>query len=266
MLVDFNEDISLRGAFRRQRRVILALMLRNMRTRYFGSGLGFLLAIAWPLSHILIFIAVSLYAGRHAPVGESAALFFGTGSATFMAFSYLAQFTMQSLLATRPLLGFPEVKLLDVVLAAAALEVLSAFTVTLILLTLGYFFGVNIMPRNIEDACAAYGSAILLGLGVGILNSLMAMQVPMWSMIFALSRITLWLASGVIVLPDSVPEPLRTMMSYNPVAQSVEWMRSAYFEGVGYGFLDRAYTIKFGLVAVFLGLLIERVTRGYLLR
>lgn len=266
MLVDFNEDVGLGSAFRRQRRVILALMLRNMRTRFFGSGLGFLLAIAWPLSHILIFILISLSNGRQAPIGESVALFFGTGSATFMAFSYLAQFTMQSLLTTRPLLAFPEVKLLDVVFAAALLEVLSACTVTLALLTLGYFYGVDIMPRSIEDAAGAYASAILLGLGVGILNSLLAMQVPMWSMMFALSRICLWLASGVIFFPDNLPEPVRTMMSYNPVAQSVEWMRAAYYEGVGYGFLDRAYAIKCGIALVFVGLLIERVTRGYLLR
>lgn len=266
MLVNLDEDVGLGAAFQRQRRVILALMLRNIRTRFFSSGLGFLIAIAWPLSHTLIFVAISVYNGRQAPLGESAALFFGTGSATFQAFSYLALFTMQSILTTRPLLAFPEVKLLDAIFAAALLEILSSFTVCMILVLIGAFNGIDVIPRDIEGAACAYGSAVILGLGIGLINSVIAMQVPMWGMIFALTRILLYIASGVIFLPDSLPEPYRTMMSYNPIAQAVEWMRSTYYEGVGYGFLDKSYTLKFGVCAIFVGLLAERLTRGSLMR
>jgi capsular polysaccharide transport system permease protein len=173
---------------------------------------------------------------------------------------------MQSILATRPLLAFPEVKLLDAIFAAALLEILSACTVTSMLLIIGTLYGIDVMPRDIEGAACAYGSAVVLGLGIGLINSVIAMQVPMWGMIFALTRILLWLASGVIFLPDNLPEPYRTMMSYNPIAQAVEWTRSAYYEGVGYGFLDKTYTLKFGVCAIFVGLLAERLTRGALMR
>ncbi|MBY6242513.1 ABC transporter permease [Methylosinus sp. Sm6] len=265
MLSSSDDDAGLGGAFRRQRRVIFALMLRRMRTRFFGNGLGFLIAILWPLSHILFFVAFSVYRGRHAPVGESAALFFATGSATFMAFSYLAMYTMQSISGMRPLLGFPAVKLLDAIFASALLEILSSCTVTLIVLIIGISFGIDVMPRDAEQAACAYGSAILLGLGMGMLNSIMALMVPMWAMVFGLSRILLWISSGAIFLPDTLPEPLRTWMSYNPIAQSLEWMRSAYFEGVGVGFLDKAYVLKVAIFLIFLGFVGERAMRGYLL-
>jgi capsular polysaccharide transport system permease protein len=266
MLLNSDEEVGLGAAFRRQRRVIFALMLRNIRTRFFGSGLGFLLAIAWPLSHIMFFVAWSVYHGRQAPLGESAALFFATGSATFQAFSYLAMFTMRSISAARPLLGFPSVKLLDAMYAASLLEILSCCTVTLIVLIIGVSFGIDVVPRNMEEAVFAYGSAILLGLGVGMLNSILVMMVPMWMVMFGLTRIFLWITSGALFLPDKLPEPLRTMMSYNPIAQSLEWMRSAYYEGVGVGFLDKAYVVKFGVGTIFLGLVCERFMRGFLLR
>lgn len=266
MLLSYDEEVGVGAAFRRQRRVIFALMLRNMRTRFFGSGLGFLIAIAWPFTHIMLFVAYSLIAGRQAPIGESAALFFATGSATFQAFSYLALYTMQSILAARPLLGFPSVKLLDAIFAAALLEMLCSCTVTLVVLTVGALFGVDVMPRDIVAAACAYGSAILLGLGLGIINSVLALAIPMWALIFNFSRILLWIFSGALFLPDNMPEPARTAMSYNPIAQSLEWMRSAYYEGVGVGFLDKIYVLKFAIIAIFLGLLTERLARGYLLR
>lgn len=266
MLLSSDEEVGLGAAFRRQRRVMLALMLRNIRTRFFGSGLGFLLAIAWPLTHITAFVAFSVYRGRQAPLGESAALFFATGTATFQAFSYLSMFTMRSISSSRPLLGFPSVKLLDAMFAASLLEILSCCTVTLIVLIIGVSFGVDVMPRNVEEAFCAYGSAILLGIGVGMLNSILVMVVPMWMVMYSLARIFLYLTSGAIFLPDRLPEPLRTFMSYNPIAQSLEWMRSAYYEGVGVGFLDKPYVVKFGVGVVFLGLVCERFMRGYLLR
>jgi capsular polysaccharide transport system permease protein len=40
------EAYDLWSAARRQRRVLYALMLRNIRTRFFGNGLGYLVAIA----------------------------------------------------------------------------------------------------------------------------------------------------------------------------------------------------------------------------
>jgi ABC-type polysaccharide/polyol phosphate export permease len=79
-----SEGFDLWSAAKRQRRVLLALMLRNIRTRFFGHGLGYLIAIAWPLTHILIVVAVFTLLGRVAPYGDSVVLFIPTGTVTFM--------------------------------------------------------------------------------------------------------------------------------------------------------------------------------------
>ena len=66
-------------------------------------------------------------------------------------------------------------------------------------------------------------------------------------------------------VPDFLPEPARSYASYHPVLQVVEWMRSAYYEGYGEGVLDRRYVLEVAVGSTFLGLLLERATRGHLL-
>ncbi|WP_036291864.1 ABC transporter permease [Methylosinus sp. PW1] len=254
-----------RDAFRRQRLVLFALMLRNIRTRFFGHGLGYLVAIAWPLVHTLIIILLFVFNSRMAPVGESTLLFVATGAVPFQVQAYLSTFMMMSVLQSRPLFAFPEVKVMDSLISSILLEILSSCTVVLILLILGSAFGENLAPRDIEQAALAYAAAIILGVGIGFFNGTLALAMPMWALMYSLLRILLWFASGTVFLPDNLPEPYRTMQSYNPIAQSIEWMRYAYYDGVGAGFLDRAYVLEFGVGMIFVSLLIERMTRGHLL-
>jgi capsular polysaccharide transport system permease protein len=259
------ETFDLWSAAQRQRRVLFALMLRNIRTRFFGNGLGYLVGIAWPLTHILIIVAIFTLAGRAAPYGDSTVLFIGTGVVPFMTFSYLARLMMLSVIRARPLLAFPEVKVLDVLLAAALLEMLAAACVTIVLIIIAWFAGVDVMPRDVVQASYAFGAAILLGLGFGLTNGVIALATPAWFTGYALINILLWASAGVFFVPDALPTVLREAAAYQPVLQVIEWTRSAYYEGYGGLVLDRGYVIGVGLWTVFLGLLLERAMRGHLL-
>jgi capsular polysaccharide transport system permease protein len=265
MRINNGESFGLHEALARQGRVLFAVMLRNIRTRFFGNGFGYLVAIAWPLSHILILLAIFSFANRAPPFGESTVVFIATGTVPFMVFSYLSRFMQMSVVMTRPLLAFPEVKVLDVLFASGLLEILSSFCVTIILLILAWLFDVQAMPRDIVQAAYALGASVLLGLGFGLLNGVIALAAPLWMTGYTLLTVALWISSGVLFVPDFLPEPVRTIASYNPILQLIEWMRSAYYEGYGEGLLDRRYVIEVAAGSIFLGLLIERGTRGHLL-
>jgi capsular polysaccharide transport system permease protein len=260
-----SETFDFWSAAKRQRRVLFALMLRNIRTRFFGHGLGYLIAIAWPLTHILVILAIFSLFGRVPPYGDSVVVFIATGTITFMTFSYLSRFMMISVLMTRPLLAFPEVKIFDVLLAGALLETLAACCVTIIMIVLAWFAGIDFMPKDIVQAGYAFGAALLLGLGFGLLNGIIALALPIWGTVYNLTIIGMWASSSVLFVPDALPEPVRYALAYNPVLQVIEWMRSAYYEGYGDLVLDRGYVLGVAIGAIFLGLLLERAMRGYLL-
>jgi len=172
---------------------------------------------------------------------------------------------MLQLLRSRPLFAFPEVKVLDMLFAAALLEILSACCVVIAFLVIAWFAGIDPIPRDIVQAAYALGGCVLLGLGFGLLNGVIALAFPPWFTGYALIQIVLWIASGVVFVPDALPEGARKILAYNPILQGIEWMRSAYYEGYGGLILDRTYVIGFALLTIFLGLMLERAMRGHLL-
>ena len=249
-----------------QWRVLVALMLRDVKTRFGGSEWGFLLAIVWPLSHIGILLLINAGAGRVVPYGDSAALWFATGIVPFMAFSYMSRFIMYGIVMNRPLLLFPRVKITDILFARAIVEALSAGCVVLILAIIFWADGIDFMPLNPAQACFALGASMLLGLGAGVINAIIAAAYPIWITGYSLFTIFLWLSSGVFYVASALPETLRYPLSFNPIVHGVEWMRSAYYEGYSGSFLDKAYIIWFALSLLSVGLLLERVVRGKLLQ
>ena len=265
MYLSNTETYDLWSAAKRQWRVMHAVMLRNIRIRFFGHGIGYLFKIGWPLTHLVILVTLFSLTGRAAPYGDSPALFFATGTIPYITFAYLSRFMMLYVILNRALLGFPEVKILDVLLASALLETLSACCVVILFLIIAWFAGIDPMPRDIVQASLAFGASILLGFGAGLLNGVISLAIPAWFTGFTLILILLWGSAGVVFVPDALPAIIREPLSYQPLLQLTEWMRSAYYEGYGAIILDRTYVIGFGIAMVFLGLLFERLTRGHML-
>jgi len=255
------------GMLKAQGRILVALMLRDLKSRMGGSELGFLvMGVGWPLSHILLLLIINTGVGRAAPYGDNAALWFATGVIPFMAFNYIARFIMLGVVLNRPLLSFPAVKITDVLFARAVIEVLNAGLVILILFAIFWALGIDFMPVDVTQASLALLAMMLLGLGFGVINAIIAAAMPFWVTGYVLVSIILWAASGVLFVPDALPEAVRKPLSYLPTLQGVEWMRSAYYEGFGANVLDKTYLVTFGLVTLFAGLALERLVRGKVLQ
>ena len=241
-------------------------MLRDVKTRYFGNGLGFLFSsVAWPLVHVLVLLTVYTSLGRTAPFGNSTILFFATGLVPFMTFSYMSRWIMIGLVLNRPLIVFPVVKITDVLIARAFLEILGACMMTASLFLILWFCEVDFMPRDIAQASFAFGASVLLGLGMGIINAIIATAFVGWMTGYALIIISLYISSGVMFVPDSLPEVARYYLSFNPVLQAIEWMRSAYYDGYGSLVLDKTYLMAWAACTIFSGFALERLIRGRLL-
>ncbi len=253
------------SAAKRQGRVMYALMLRNIRTKFFGNGFGYIVTVGWPLTHILVLVAFFSLTGRAAPFGDSAALFIATGVVPFQTFSYVARFMMLALVKSKPLLAFPEVKVLDMLFSAALLELMTAAYLVIVFFIIAWFAGIDAMPRDIVQAACALGASVLLGLGFGLTNGVIALAFPPWLTGYMLFIIIFWLCSGVYFVPDALPAVVRDALAYLPATQLIEWMRSAYYEGYGQVMLDRTYLLGFAVVMIFLGLVLERLMRGYVL-
>ncbi len=262
----FLEPLRGRALLEAQGRILVALMLRDIRTRFFGKAWGFVIAIAWPISHILILLGVYELIGRSAPYGESTALWFATGIIPFMAFSYMSRLISLGVLVNKPLLTYPVVSVMDIILSRAIVEALSASMVVIIMCSLFWALDIDFMPTSIVEAAEALLASMLLGLGVGVVSAVVTGMIPYWAVGYGLFIIFLWITSGVVFVPSALPEQLRTIVSYHPVLHCIEWMRSAYYDGYGMAVLSKTYVIWWGLGSLFVGLIMERLLRGKVLQ
>lgn len=252
-------------ALREKRNVMTAVMLRDMRTRFFNHGLGFLIVSLWPLAHMLILIGIYRMLGRTAPFGDSMPVFFITGLIPSLTFMYVSRFMSLSLILNRPMLAFPVVKVLDIMAARAFLEIIAAFLMLFFVFTILLLSGDDPFPHDPFQAFYAYLALLLLAIGIGSLAGVITMFFSFFATIYGLTMILVYILSGTLFVAAALPEALVYPLSFNPVLHAVEWMRIAYYEGYSDRILDKEYLIGFGMTSLSLGLLMERMLRRIML-
>ena len=230
-------------ALKEKRNVMLAVMLRDMRSRYFNHGIGFLMVPLWPLAHMLVLLAIYNVMGRYTPYGNSLNIFFATGLVPTLTFMYVSRFMAVSVIQNRTLMMFPVVKTIDVVMARALLECIGSCLTIIALFLVLIAWGEDPTPIDVPQAAAAYLTSIMFAIGVGSLVSVIVMFMSWFLTIYFLLMVVVYASSGVLFVASSLPSSVSVPLSYSPVFQCVEWMRSAYFPGYNERLLDRPYAV-----------------------
>jgi hypothetical protein len=111
------------------RRVIRALIVRNVRTRSGRSAIGFLKAIFIPFLHLAVVVVVYTALGRMTPIGTDTITFLALGVVPFVLFMYPARMIMISLAESKPLLYLPTITTLSIIVSRAIVETIAACAV-----------------------------------------------------------------------------------------------------------------------------------------
>jgi len=242
-------------------RVIFALILRDIRTRW-GSTPAYVVTFLFPLVHILVLVAMWVVLGRISPYGESNILWFSVSMIPFITFSYVSRFLIIHVIHNKVVLAFPIFKITDILFSGLILEIFNVCVVVMILCAGLWYLDVNFYPADLLQAVFAISVAVLMGLGAGIFNALIGLMIPMWVTGYFLMIILIWLTSGVLFLPASLPDQLLQLLYYQPVLHIVEWMREAYYPGYNSPVLDKTFAVGYSLFLIAAGLAIERFARG----
>lgn len=244
-----------------QGRVLLALMLREARTRYGRKQLGYLWALLEPALHITMMMLLYAAMGRAAPLGNSLPMFLATGFCVFLGFRNVMKRTQGGYGSNEALLSFPIVKVVDVFVGRALLELATWFVVTFVLMSILIVWGHGGLPRAPLVMLEAMIGLFFLGLGAGIILGIAGEFYPsLGSLLSPMNRI-LYFTSGVFLLPDPMPPAIRDILAWNPVLHGVTLFREGYYPSYESHILDVGYLWKSALIAVFLALILEKLTR-----
>ena len=253
---------SLGGALLLQVRVITALVLRETRSRFGHSRLGYLWALIQPIAFVLLWSAMFLVLHRHSPVpGTSLVFWFFTGIVPYLMFANLRNFMGGAITANRSLLFMPLVKPFDAIAARGALEVLTSLCVAIILFVALASQGLVDPPREPLSLVNAIAATALLGFGLGLINAVMSVLFHSWHNIFQVVMRPQYLLAGVFFDIDRMPPLVRDILLLSPIAHCVMWFRTAFFAGYARDSLDRGYVLEWGVACLLLGLALERFMR-----
>jgi capsular polysaccharide transport system permease protein len=241
--------------------IIFAILLHDIKSRFFGNGLGQIAMLLWPFIHILVLVTIFVFSGRIAPYGSSLLLYSSIGILPFIIFAYSSRSIMYTVVQNRVFLNYPIITLLDLIAARALLETLSNCVLTAVVILVLVMLDVDVAPAHWADAATAWAGCIVLSIGLGVLNGAIAALFELWILVYVLFMITMYASSGILFIPSSLPAPIRDVLAWHPLLQVIEWMRAAYYSDYSSVVLDREYVFRFSLVCLAAGLLLERFTR-----
>ena len=189
---------------RTQMRVIHALMIRETRTRFGDSKLGYGWALIEPIAHIALLSAVFAWLMKgQPPIGGEFFIFYYTGVIPYHIFVHTSSAMTHAVTSNGALLQLPLVTTFDVIAARGLLETVTDVVVALLLLAGFAAVGFTARPDDIAASAAALLLAAALGCGCGFINAVATGFCRSWDKIWAQVTRALYFCSGIFYMPDT---------------------------------------------------------------
>jgi ABC-type polysaccharide/polyol phosphate export permease len=239
---------SFRHGLRIQLRVMHALMLREMLTRYGRHNVGFLWLFIEPMMFTLAVVGLWTATGMHKGAGISIVAFGITGYSTIMLWRNMPGRAIGAIAPNASLLTHRPVKMFDVFTARILLEAVGATVSFAVLAFAAWMLG--LMPAPEDILTVLWGWLLLawfsfaVSLWIGAASERAAIVYKLWAPV---SYILIPL-SGALFLVQSLPPIGQEVVLLLPVVHCVEMIRDGYFGSMFKAQYDIAYVLVFNTV------------------
>lgn len=241
-----------------QRRVIGALMMREVITRFGRHNLGALWLVAEPMIFTLGVAAVWTAAGLNRNSGIPIIAFAITGYSSVLMWRNTVGMCSKAIQSNINLLYHRNVKVIDVLITRIALEIGGA-SASFIVLTLIFVIAEWIHPP-VDLMRVVFGWLMLawfgaaLSLTVGAATAYSHIVERIWTP----TAYLLFPFSGAAYMADWLPVAAREILLLLPMVHSVEVIREGFFGGVVRYHYDMGYMAMFNLGLTLTGLWLVR--------
>lgn len=236
-------------------RVVTALILREMTSTYGRSPGGYAWAILEPVAAIVLLSWVFSLALRQPQLGTDFTMFYATGWLPFHLFHAVGGKTAQALGYSRQLLAYPRVTIVDAVAARFLLNLMVQLVVACLVLAGARMLRETGTMLDLPRIVLGFAMAAALAAGVGTLNCFLMSAFPLWKSVWSIATRPLVIASGVLFLVDSVPEPYQSVLWWNPLVHVIAAVRSGFYYGYRPPEVSAPYVFAVSLAAGLVGLL-----------
>lgn len=253
---------SLSEGFRIQRRVVWALLLREMLTRFGRHNIGFLWLFAEPMLFTLgvtaLWTAAKAVHGSDLPIVAFAL----TGYSSVLLWRNMPTRTIAAIPPNLALMYHRNVRPIDIYLSRLLLEAAGA-TMSFVFLSLFFIFIGWLSPP--EDVLQVVGGWLMLawfGFGLAVLFGAWSEISETVEKLWHPTAYLLFPLSGAAFLVDALPEEAQKYVLLLPMVHGVEYLREGYFGSQVVAHYDLAYMAICNAILTLFGLIqVNRVSR-----
>jgi capsular polysaccharide transport system permease protein len=242
-----------------QIRVVHALLLREIITRYGRDNLGVLWLVGEPMIFTLGVTTLWSAAGlAHGGTGMPIVAFAVTGYSSVLMWRNAASHASSGIEHNKPLLYHRSVRIIDVFLARIALEIVGASASFVVLASFFVFLGWMPVPDNMALVLggwfmlAWFGASLAMLIGGGTAFSPLVHR--LWHPIAYL----LFPMSGAAFMVEWLPKRLQEAVLLLPMVHGIELLRRGYFGNVVRTHYDIGYMAECCVVLTLCALYVVR--------
>ena len=239
-------------------RVVMALMLREMTSKYGRTPGGYVWAILEPVAMISVFAFATALIMRTPSLGNSFIVFYASGYLPFTQYRSLESVVTKAIPYSRGLLRYPVVTWMDAILARFTLNLLTNVLNSILIMGGFIYLAADSTYVKLGPMVEAMSLAAFLALGYGTLNALLVGIWPIWSTFYKIITRPLLLASAVLYTVEDLPPFAADILWYNPIVHVTGLMRSGVFTTYDPQYVSIPYVVGMSMLPLAIGLLFLR--------
>ncbi len=209
------------------RRAILALFLREIRTRFGKYQLGYAWALIEPVSLVVVIIVIFSAMGAPGYTGISFPVFLGVGVVSYNLFTEISNRSIKAMEANSALFNYRPIRPIDTVIARALLELVLHAGVLFVILGFYWLFGGDVVIGDMPTLIFVYLLLTVLSTGVGVFFMLLTDIYSDAEKVLPLIMRPLFFISGVFFSFERVPRDYWPLLLWNPLFHAIELAREA---------------------------------------
>lgn len=254
--------ISLANSWRVERRVIWALVLREMITRFGRHNIGFLWVFCEPMLFTVgvtaLWTATKSVHGSNLPIVAFAV----SGYSSVLLWRNMPARCIRALEPNLSLLYHRNVRPIDIYLARLLLEAAGA-TMSFVFLTLFFhFIGWLDLPEDVLKVALAWFMIAWFGMAIALYLGALSERYESVEKLWHPAAYLLFPLSGAAFLVDTLPVAAQHFVLFLPMVHGVELLREGYFGSRIVAHYDIAYMASVNTVLTAFGLAqVRKVSR-----
>ncbi|MRL69654.1 ABC transporter [Brevundimonas sp. SPF441] len=252
------------SAVRSHSNIIIALMLREIITRYGRKGLGFVWLVGEPL--LFIFGVILVWSFIKAPYqhGLPVGPFIMTGYVSLLMMRHLISYSMGAVTGNAGLLFHQKIKILHVYISRYLLEFAGSTAAFVITYAVLMAFGQVGFPHNLMLVYWGWFSLFVFSSGMAMVISALAMEFDVLERLVPVFMYLILPFSGVFVMAAWFPPAYRDLYLIFPLPHTIEMIRAGVFGEFIETHYDPLYPVFWGGVLVSLGLIMLARAKDHL--